>query len=63
MGALPRIEHIGVLVLENRFFHCRAGRMLACPGTVSNKACEARFPDCPERQRGDSAPQAAKAVA
>jgi hypothetical protein len=28
---LPRIEHVGVLILDIRFFDCRAGRMLACP--------------------------------
>jgi len=63
MGLIAQVEHVGVPVLENCFFDCRAGRMLACPGTVSNKACDARFSDGPERQRGDCAPQAAEAVA
>jgi len=60
---LPRIEHFGVLVLEIGFFDCRAGRMLACPGTASNKAREHAFPDSPERQRGDCVLQTAEAAA
>jgi hypothetical protein len=42
MGLIAQVEHVGVPVLENCFFDCRAGRMLACPGIVS-KAYEARF--------------------
>ena len=39
---MPRIEHVGVL--SSTFAsYCRAGRMLACPGAVSNKIREVRF--------------------
>jgi hypothetical protein len=36
--------------------------MLACPETVSNKACEAAFRDCPERERGDRAARSVEAA-